>query len=73
MTQEMKSQKILVKPREMQKTQKRSPDGADRETEDQKVLPEARRDDCAGLRANIIIGDCCRLNKGKFSPTARET
>lgn len=25
------------------------------------------------LRANIIIGDCCRPNKGKFSPTARKT
>lgn len=69
----MKSQKILMKPREMQKTQKRSPDGADIETEDQKVLPEAWRGDCAGLGTNIIIGDCCSLNKGKFSPTARET
>lgn len=39
----------------------------------QKVLSEVRRGDCAGPRANIIIGDCCRLNKGKFSPTARET
>lgn len=25
------------------------------------------------LRANIIIGDCCRPNKGKLSPTARKS
>lgn len=78
----MKSQKILVKPREAQKTQKRSPDGAESETEDQAdAVPRAKTESTAGgvkgqlcrLRANIITGDCYRLNKGKFSPTARET
>lgn len=49
MTQEMKNQKILVKPREMQKTQKRSADGADSETEDQAdAVPREKTESTVG-------------------------
>lgn len=82
-TQEMKSQKMLVKPREMQKTQKGSPDGCRQwdwrragrcgaEGKDRKYR-QRREGRLCRLRANIITGDCCRPNKGKFSPTARKT
>lgn len=46
----MKSQKMLVKPREMQKTQERSPDGADSETEGEQAgaVPRVKTESTAG-------------------------